>query len=47
MAKSLAAARYQVRQGYGMPAYGKTAQAVYWANKSRLDRDGDGTACER
>ena len=46
VSKSKAAAQKQVRQGYGMPAYGTHAQKVYWANESRLDRDKDGTACE-
>ncbi|MGZ4493868.1 MAG: excalibur calcium-binding domain-containing protein [Nocardioides sp.] len=47
VAKSYTAALRQVRQGYGMPAYGTLAQKVYWKNHSRLDRDNDGTACER
>jgi hypothetical protein len=47
VAKSHAAALRQVRQGYGMPAYGTLAQRVYWKNYKRLDRDRDGTACER
>ena len=47
MAKSHTAAVRQVRSGYGMPAYGSLAQKVYWKNHSRLDRDKDGTACER
>ncbi len=46
VSKSKAAAQKQVRHGYGMPAYGRHAQKVYWANESRLDRDQDGTACE-
>ena len=46
VSKSKAAAKKQVRQGYGLPAYGKHAKAVYAANKSNLDRDKDGTACE-
>jgi hypothetical protein len=46
VAKSRKAARKQVRQGYGMPAYGKHARNVYWANRANLDRDKDGTACE-
>lgn len=46
VAKSQAAAKKQVRAGYGMPAYGKHARAVYTTNHSRLDRDNDGTACE-
>lgn len=47
VAKSAAAAQYQVRQGYGRPAYGPRARAVYATNAGRLDRDKDGTACER
>jgi hypothetical protein len=47
VARSHRAALYQVRQGYGMPAYGTLAQKVYWKNYQRLDRDRDGTACER
>lgn len=47
VAKSHTAALRQVRAGYGMPAYGARAQKVYWTNYKRLDRDRDGTACER
>ena len=47
VSKSRKAALKQVRQGYGMPAYSKAAKSVYWTNHSRLDRDNDGTACER
>ena len=47
VAKSRAAALYQVRQGYGLPAYGTYARQVYWRNYTRLDRDRDGTACEK
>ena len=47
VAKSAAAAQRQVNQGYGRPASGPRARAVYWENYRRLDRDGDGTACER
>ncbi|GGO84158.1 hypothetical protein GCM10011584_01050 [Nocardioides phosphati] len=47
VAKSAAAAQRQVNQGYGRPAYGTHARAVYWENYKRLDRDRDGTACER
>jgi hypothetical protein len=47
VAKSYTAAMKQVRQGYGRPAYGATARKVYWTNYKRLDRDRDGTACER
>lgn len=46
VSRSHAAALRQVRQGYGMPAYGPLAQRVYWRNYKRLDRDRDGTACE-
>ena len=47
VAKSHTAAVRQVRNGYRMPAYGSLARKVYWANYKRLDRDRDGTACER
>jgi hypothetical protein len=47
VAKGYAAAMTQVRQGHGRPAYGLKARSVYWTNHTRLDRDGDGTACER
>lgn len=47
VAKSRKAANYQVNQGYGRPAYGERARAVYWENYRNLDRDRDGTACER
>ncbi|WP_183407706.1 excalibur calcium-binding domain-containing protein [Nocardioides marmoriginsengisoli] len=47
VAKSAAAAQRQVNQGYGRPAYGAKAKKVYAKNKGRLDRDKDGTACER
>ena len=47
VARGRTAALKQVRQGYGMPAYGTLARKVYWKNHSRLDRDNDGTACER
>ena len=46
VAKSYRAGKRQVRDGYGMPAYGAHAQKVYWANHKNLDRDDDGTACE-
>lgn len=46
VAKSRAAARWQVRHGYRLPAYDTHARAVYAANTD-LDPDGDGTACER
>ena len=47
VAKSAAAAQRQVNQGYGRPAYGAKAKKVYAKNKGNLDRDKDGTACER
>jgi len=47
VAKSAAAAAKQVRAGNSRPAYGTKAKKVYWENRSRLDRDKDGTACER
>lgn len=47
VAKSPKAARKQVRQGYHSPAYGPRARNVYWANYKSMDRDKDGTACER
>ncbi len=47
VSKSAAAAQKQVRQGYGKPAHGKKARAVYHTNKGSMDRDKDGTACER
>lgn len=47
VSKSRAAANKQVRDGYGRPAFGPRAKAVYRTNKSNLDRDKDGTACER
>ncbi|MGY2703332.1 excalibur calcium-binding domain-containing protein [Nocardioides sp. HB32] len=46
VSKSKKAAKKQVRDGYGLPAYGKRARAVYNTNHSRLDRDKDGIACE-
>lgn len=46
VAKSKKAANKQVKAGYGRPAYGKRARAVYWENYRSLDRDKDGTACE-
>ena len=42
VARSAAAASYQVRKGYGRPAVNA---AIYRAN-SGSDRDKDGTACE-
>ena len=47
VAKSRTAGLRQVRNGYGMPAYGSLARKVYWTNHRNLDRDKDGTACER
>jgi hypothetical protein len=47
VAKSRVAALKQVRAGYGLPKYGTTARSVYSTNYKRLDRDRDGTACER
>lgn len=47
VSKSKKAAQRQVRDGYGMPAYSKKAQGVYRVNHANLDRDDDGTACER
>lgn len=47
VSKSKSAAQKQVRAGNGMPAYGSKAQKVYAAVKSTMDRDKDGTACER
>lgn len=47
VAKSAAAAQRQVNQGYGRPASGPRARAVYAENYRNLDRDRDGTACER
>ncbi len=46
VAKSSQSAAKQVRDGYGRPATGRKAKAVYNTNHSRLDRDNDGTACE-
>jgi hypothetical protein len=47
VAKSHKAALKQVRAGYHLPAYGTRARKVYWANYKSMDRDRDGTACER
>lgn len=47
VAKSRKAAQQQVNQGYGRPSFTSKAKSVYRTNKSRLDRDNDGTACER
>ena len=46
VAKGPVAAAAAVRDGYSRPATSRRAVAVYWENESRLDRDGDGTACE-
>ena len=46
VSKSRKAATKQVREGHGLPAYGRHARKVYWAKHSNLDRDDDGTACE-
>ncbi|WP_340539335.1 excalibur calcium-binding domain-containing protein [Nocardioides sp. GXZ039] len=46
VANSARSAAAQVRAGYGRPSTSKTAKAVYQTNRSRLDRDKDGTACE-
>lgn len=47
VAKNAASAQRQVRQGYGRPATTRRAKKVYWANYRSMDRDRDGTACER
>lgn len=47
VSKSHKAALRQVRAGYHIPAYGPRARKVYWANYTTMDRDKDGTACER
>jgi hypothetical protein len=47
VAKSHKAALKQVRAGYQIPAYGTRARKVYWVNYKTMDRDRDGTACER
>lgn len=47
VAKSATAAAKQVRLGYGRPSTTARAKKVYWANYKSLDRDRDGTACER
>ncbi|MGL5827236.1 MAG: excalibur calcium-binding domain-containing protein [Nocardioides sp.] len=47
VARSKRAASKQVAQGYGRPAYRKKAKRVYRQNRAALDRDKDGTACER
>lgn len=47
VAKSASAAQKQVSQGYGRPSTTDLAKKVYWENHKRLDRDNDGTACER
>ena len=47
VSKNAKAAERAVRDGYSRPATSPRAQRVYQANKSDLDRDKDGTACER
>ncbi len=47
VAKSATAAAKQVRAGYGRPSTTTRAKRVYWANYRSMDRDRDGTACER
>lgn len=47
VSRSKKAANKQVAAGYGKPASGKKAKKVYKKNKANLDRDDDGTACER
>ena len=46
VAKSYAAAQYQVIHHHRMPSYSAHAQQTYWRNYTRLDRDRDGSACE-
>lgn len=46
VAKNGAAARRAVRDGFYRPATTKAAKKTYQDNASRLDRDGDGVACE-
>jgi hypothetical protein len=46
VAKSVAAANYQVAHGHHRPATTAYAVQVYNRNYTRLDRDRDGTACE-
>lgn len=47
VAASNVAAAKQVKAGFARPATTDAARKVYSTNKSRLDRDSDGTACER
>lgn len=47
LAKSHTAALKQVRAGCHIPGYGSRARKVYRANDKTMDRDRDGTACER
>lgn len=47
VSRSKKAANKQVAAGYGKPASGTKAKKVYRKNKANLDRDDDGTACER
>lgn len=46
VAKSTKAANREVADGYGRPATSKKAKKIYKANKSNLDRNHDGVACE-
>lgn len=47
VAASNVAAAKQVKAGFARPATTDAARKVYSTNKVRLDRDKDGTACER
>ena len=46
VARNGAAARRAVRDGFYRPSTTKAAKKAYRHNYSRLDRDGDGVACE-
>lgn len=46
VAKNSKAANRAVRQGFSRPATSSAAKKTYSENASRLDRDGDGVACE-
>jgi hypothetical protein len=46
VARNAASARRAVRQGFYRPSTTKAAKKTYRENSSRLDRDGDGVACE-
>ncbi len=46
VAKNAKAARRAVRAGFSRPATSPAAKRTYFENSSRLDRDGDGVACE-